>query len=73
MEKADTSRVMYRIAAAMRAQALQTNQQDYQALMNRAANSLDVEVAAIADAHYREFSNILSVFSDKLFSRSDWH
>ncbi len=57
----------------MRAQAQETNQTDYQALMNRTADSLEIEAAAIAETHYQEFSNVLAVFSDKLFSRSDWH
>jgi hypothetical protein len=73
MQKEDTSRVMHRIAAAMRAQAQETSQPDYRALMNRTADSLDVEAAAAAEAHYQEFSHMLSVFSDKVFSRSDWH
>jgi hypothetical protein len=71
MEKADTSRVIERIAAAMRAQALDTCQPDYQALMIRTADSLDAEAACITEAQYQEFSDALEVYSDKLFSRGN--
>jgi hypothetical protein len=73
MEKADISRIRHRIAAAMRAQALETDQPAYQALMNRTADSLDAEAAFMTEAHYQEFSDALEVYSGKLFSRGDWH
>jgi hypothetical protein len=73
MEKADISRVRHRIATAMRAQALETNQPEYQTLMIRAADSLEAEAAFIAEARYQEFSDALEVYSNKLFSRSDRH
>jgi hypothetical protein len=73
MEKADTSRVMHRIAAVMRAQAQETNQPVYQALMIRAADSLDAEAACIAEAQYQDFSDALEVYTDNLFTHSDYH
>jgi hypothetical protein len=68
MNKPDTSRTMRRLADKMRKQALETALPAYQAIMDRAANSLDAEAALIADQQFMEFALALEAFSDTQFT-----
>ena len=64
MEKVDKSDVLIRIATAMRAQAEETDQPEYQRLLIRTAISLEAEASGMGDM------NILALSSNPTFRRS---
>lgn len=61
MEKPDTSRIMRQLADKLRQQALETALPEYQSMMQRAANALDIEAAAIADQRLPAFAHVPEV------------
>jgi hypothetical protein len=63
MENPDTLRIMRQLAAKLRRQALETALPEYQSMMQRAANALDIEAALIADQGLSVFAHVPEAFS----------
>ncbi len=67
MEKPDTSRTMRQLAAKMRRQALETTLPEYQSMMQRVADALDIEATAIANRRLMAFARVPEAFSTSQF------
>ena len=62
MEKSNTPHILRQLADKMRRQAGETALPEYQAMMNRVAESLDAEANLVAEAQSQEFSQALNSF-----------
>ena len=70
MEKPDTSQTLRQLADKMRRQARETALPEFQGMMNRVAETLDIEAELVAERQSGDFSRALEGFCATPFIRA---